>query len=46
MDARQDDVLGITRLLHMALTGFGGVLGFDVLTFVVDARPNDVLGIT
>ena len=29
VDARQADVHGITRVLHVALTGFGGVLGFD-----------------
>ena len=27
VDARQDNVLGVTRLLHVALTGFGGVSG-------------------
>ena len=25
-----DDVPGVTRLLNVALTGFGGVLGCDV----------------
>ena len=29
VDAREDDVVGVTRLLHVALTGFFGVLGFD-----------------
>ena len=30
VDTRQDDVLGITRLLHVALAWFGwGVVGFD-----------------
>ena len=30
VDARQDDDFGVTRLLHVALTGFGGVLGCDI----------------
>ena len=30
VDAREDDVVGVTRLLHVALTGFWGVLGYDV----------------
>ena len=37
MDARQDDVLGITRLLHVALIGFGGGFRGLMLTLVVDA---------
>ena len=31
VDAKEDDVVGVTRLLHVALTGlWGGVLGCDV----------------
>ena len=30
VDAKEDDVVGVTRLLHVALTGFWGVLGCDV----------------
>ena len=30
VDAREDDVGGVTRLLHVALTGFWGVLRCDV----------------
>ena len=32
VDAREDDVVGVTRSLHVALTVFflGGVLGCDV----------------
>ena len=30
VDAREDDVVGVTRLLHVALTRFWGVLGCDV----------------
>ena len=29
MDAGEDDVVGVMRLLHVALTGFLGVLGCD-----------------
>ena len=41
-----EDVLGVTRLHHVALTGFffGGFWGM-ILTFVVDAT-EDVLGVT
>ena len=40
----QEDVLGVTRLHHVALTGLGGFWGV-ILTFVVDAT-EDVLGVT
>ena len=30
VDAREDDVVGVTRLLDVALTGCWGVLGYDV----------------
>ena len=42
-----EDVLGVTRLHHVALTGFEGGGGFwgVILGFVVDAT-EDVLGVT
>ena len=46
VDAREDDVVGVTRLLHVALTGFLGGLGCVMLKFVVDAREDDVVGVT
>ena len=41
-----EDVLAVTRLHHVALTGFcGGGFWGVILTFVVDAT-GDVLGVT
>ena len=40
-----EDVLGVTRLYHVALTGFWGGFWGVILTFVVDAT-EDVLGVT
>ena len=44
--ARRDDVLGFTRLLHVARTRFGGVLRFDADVRCGCCRQDDVLGIT
>ena len=47
VDAREDDVVAVMRLLHVALQAgfFGGFWGV-MLTFVVDAREDDVVGVT
>ena len=42
----EKNVVGVTRLLHVALTGFWGGFWGVMLTFVVDAREDDVGGVT
>ena len=46
LDARQEDALGVPRLLHVELTGFGGGFRGVLLTFVMGAKQDDVLGVT
>ena len=42
VDATDDDVVRVTRLHHVALTGFGGGFRGVILTFVVDATDDVV----